>query len=191
MSGRCSVGSGGLALKVLAAQETLLRGTVHVDTHVSAIWEKPEGGCCTRRSWLRARVTANALRELDRFLNLLIDAAAEHAGLRARAGQRHTPNKLSALQSDLGAPGMHHEVLRSIGRVRDCLFHCGGLVRGPDHRHSNVLTLAWRAGSARQRATLAVGDRIDLTAADVLTICALYRRIAAELVTHSAAVEAA
>ncbi|PAX09100.1 hypothetical protein [Sphingomonas lenta] len=162
-----------------------------MQTRIGAIWDEPVRVDCAQRSWLRDRVTANALRELDRFLNLLIDVAAEHAGLRTWGGRRRTPNKLSALQSALGSPRLHHEALRSIGRVRDCLFHCGGLVRRPDHRQSDVLTLMWRAGSTRRRATLAIGDRIDLTAADVLAICELYRRIAAELVTHSASVEAA
>lgn len=153
---------------------TLLRGTDHIEQHIAPLWSDLvlAGGGRTFR--LRARVTANALRELDRFLNLLIDAATTAAGGRARPGERHTANKLRGI----GAGEADYASLLAVGRVRDCLFHCNGVVRHGDRRGATSLTLAWRTWGR----TTALGDRLNLGTADILAICALYRRIGSDLI---------
>lgn len=111
-----------------------------------------------------AAVIANSLRELDRFLSVLIDAVARDArpaGLDHRAfeRQRNTPNKLRLIHATLGMPSPDQDRLRAIGRTRERLFHDA------------------RAARAGRRAG---GD--PMPPADLGAICRLYRRIADELV---------
>ena len=172
---------------MVSEQAQLFRGIEHVERHIARLWSAPDPSGPARQRWLRARVTANALRELDRFLNLLVDATAHRAGVATRLDQRHTPNKLAALRRSLGMADQDHDQLLSVGRVRDCLFHCAGLVRRADHRHGQQLTLAWRRSDPHATATVALGGRLALTARDLLAICRLYRRVGTALLTDAPA----
>lgn len=186
MEGAYRVGPGVLHGRLVVAHGTLLRGAGHVRSDIGAIWNERRRVECPRGLWLRARVTANALRELDRFLNLLLDAAAEHAGLHADGGRRHTPNKLQAFQAAFGAPDPHHHALMSIGRARDCLFHCRGVVRRADRGGGAHLTLAWREPHRRFGRRVAIGERLDLTPRDMCDIGSVYEQVADRLRTLTA-----
>jgi hypothetical protein len=91
----------------------------------------------------RAKVIGNGLRELDRFLNLLIDAVSDADGLPVRPGQRNTANKLSAYRAAKSLPNRDDGRLRALARSRDCLFHCGGRVRRGDRRDGVAMTVGW------------------------------------------------
>ena len=138
----------------------------------------------------RAKVIGNGLRELDRFLNLLTDEIAadilhpesDHPGF---SRQRNTANKVRTLRSALALPNPDHDRLRAIGRSRDCLFHCAGIVRRADTRTGRSMTSGWM-GSGGTGAPVprrfAMGERLIITAADLAHICRFYDRIASELV---------
>ena len=120
----------------------------------------------------RAKVIGNGLRELDRFLNLVID---EVAALIASPGidgvrfarQRNTANKLWVIRAAMALPSPDHERLRTVGRSRDCLFHCAGKVRR-EHPCDFGMTV--------------IEGRLIITPADLERICRFYERIAADLV---------
>ena len=111
-----------------------------------------------------ATVLANSLRELDRFLSLLLDdvaASALPAGYdrAAFARQSNTPNKLARVHDALGVASPDQARLRAIGRSRERLFH---------------------AARAARAATHLPGEQH--LAEDLRGICRLYGRIADELV---------
>lgn len=132
-----------------------------------------EGAC-------RAKVIGNSLRELDRFLNLLIDEKAallapegfDHAGF---ARRRNAASKLRDLHAMMPRPVpqnpraiLIHDHLRRIGRWRDCMFHCGGVVR---RRYRRI----------EDQGAVAIGDRLVLTPNDLTDICLFYEDVAADL----------
>ena len=131
----------------------------------------------------RSKVIANGLRELDRFLNILIDEVSLGHSLPARPGQRNTANKLRNLRDALGLPHEDHERLLALGRSRECLFHCGGRVSRGDNRQSRALTLGWSKGEGAGRALtrVPVGSAIVVSRADIESVCHFYRRLAEDL----------
>jgi hypothetical protein len=125
----------------------------------------------------RARTLANGLRELDRFLSLLIDEAAERASLGCMdrpdfARQRNTANKLRHVRAALGLESPDHERLRAIGRSRDRLFHSAPPMKGVDSRH----VPGWLAAAGLEERR-----RTETMAVELRRICRLYDRLAAEL----------
>ncbi|MDB5737980.1 MAG: hypothetical protein JWO65_1648 [Sphingomonas bacterium] len=127
----------------------------------------------------RAKVIGNGLRELDRFLNLLLDEVAAVLGLPNRSvfvRQRNTANKLRAIERAMACPSGDAERLRAIGRARDALFHCAGIVRRADDRGGDRMTMGWRAPC------VAVGDPIAVGAIELASICRFYDRIARRLI---------
>jgi len=133
----------------------------------------------------RARVLGNGLRELDRFLSLLIDALAGARGITLPAGERETASKLASLRARTGAPHDDHARLIALARSRDCLFHCEGLVRRGDRRGDISMTVGWpmRDGVALPR--VAIGERLSLSGAELDEICGYYRAIAAQLFSET------
>jgi hypothetical protein len=131
----------------------------------------------------RAKVIGNGLRELDRFLNLLIDAASNAEGLPVRPGQHNTANKLSAYRAAKSLPNHDDERLRALGRSRDCLFHCGGRVRRGDCRDTMTMTVGWpeRPGCDAPLDRVMVGQQLTVTRGDLDDVCRFYRRIARNL----------
>lgn len=137
----------------------------------------------------RAKVIGNGLRELDRFLSVLLDEVALAAGwelpdLRRLANVRNTANKLALVHDRLGRSADDLSRLRALGRSRNCLFHCDGVVRRGDERHAASMTVGWPAdvrgnGAGAQ---LALGESLAVTAADLAWVCAFYDRLAVELV---------
>lgn len=133
----------------------------------------------------RARLLGNGLRELDRFLSLLIDALAGAHGIALPAGERETANKLARLRAVTGTPHRDHARLTALARSRDCLFHCEGLVRRGDRRGDAAMTVGWpmRDGAALPR--VAIGERLSLSGAELDEICGFYRAIAAQLLNEA------
>jgi hypothetical protein len=131
----------------------------------------------------RAKVIGNGLRELDRFLNVLLDEVAIAAGRPASPAERNTANKLRALLPEAAQPRGEHARLRALGRARDCLFYCGGVVTRGDAAGSTWLTVGW--SDARDRAgpltRFRVGERLAITGEDVADICHFYLAIATRL----------
>lgn len=133
-----------------------------------------------------ARVIGNALRELDRFLNLLADEAARVGGLRVSPGQRNTANKLRDLAT-LRLSHRDHARLCALGRSRECLLHCNGLVTRGDDRGGSTMTAGWperRRPDAPLR-RVPVNDRLIVSVDDLADIRDFYRRLAIAL--HRAA----
>ncbi|MBO9624373.1 MAG: hypothetical protein J7500_16820 [Sphingomonas sp.] len=134
----------------------------------------------------RAKVIGNGLRELDRFLNVLIDEASLRIGLPVVAGQRNTANKLRAFRAADGAACATDEVrLRALGRSRDCLFHCGGIVTRADARGGTRMTAGW-AGPCAPLRSFAIGEELVLSAGELAGVCAFYESLAAEVVASAA-----
>ncbi|HEX7851968.1 MAG TPA: hypothetical protein VF485_19705 [Sphingomonas sp.] len=131
----------------------------------------------------RAKVIGNGLRELDRFLNLLIDAASDAEGLPVRPGQRNTANKLAAYRAAMALPNDDDRRLRALGRSRDCLFHCAGRVRRGDRRDDMTMTVGWpeRPSGDMPLDRVTIGQELTVTRGDLDDVCRFYRRIARDL----------
>lgn len=138
------------------------------------------------------KVIGNGLRELDRFLSVLIDEVAgalppRHVDTGSLARQRNTPNKLRALHTAMGRPSPDHDRLRAIGRSRDCLFYCDGIVTRSDSRHGGTMTVGWPCGehAGGLGRSIAIGERLVVTPANLVWISAFYDRLAMDLVAAS------
>lgn len=144
-------------------------------------------------SGVPSKVLGNGLRELDRFLSVLIDEVAaatdiDDDALAMLRTRRNTANKLRMLNVTLGRDSPDHRRLRALGRSRDCFFYCGGLVRRADSRAESFMTTGWpnrsvEAGSALMK--LPLGRRLTLDHADIADICRFYDRLADELLAAS------
>lgn len=131
------------------AHDTLLRGAAHLSRHVA-----PRCDEAASVSGVHAPFIGNALGELDRFLNVLVDEAARWLGEPIRPEQRNTANKLRTLKLAMGESDRGHARLSAVGRSRDYLKHSGG-------RDAT--------GAARQP-----DEVLTMSSADLLAICRLY-----------------
>lgn len=103
-----------------------------------------------------SRLTGNRLRELDRFLSVLLDevagswGAAGHDG-RSFARWRNTPRKLGHVHAMMGMDraGVTRDEarLRAIGRISACLHHCAGTIHAPG-LHRDLLLAQGREAAA-------------------------------------------
>jgi hypothetical protein len=167
------------------ARATFSRATLFLGNGLSTAGAGPITGP------LRNKVIGNSLRELDRFLNLLIDQIAAMV-LPEEAGpgferQRNTANKYRTLRAALVLPSPDHDRLRAIGRSRDCLFHCGGIVRRGDRRGDTAMTAGWARADSRRGGRVSIGDRLIIDAADLTALCRFYDALAGDLLTALAA----
>lgn len=166
------------------ASSTLFRGAAFLGACLRApIAHDIESGSPAIPGRYRAKVIGNGLRELDRFLNLLIDAASTAEGLPVHPGQRNTANKLSDYRAAKSLPNRDGDRLRARGRSRDCLFHCGGRVRRGDRRGAMAMTVGWpaRTGGDAPLDRVTIGQELTVTRGDLDDVCLFYRRIAHEL----------
>jgi len=166
------------------ASSTLFRGATFLGACLrTPIAHDVESGLPAIVGRHRAKVIGNGLRELDRFLNLLIDAASTAEGLPVHPGQRNTANKLSAYRAAKSLPNDDDARLRALGRSRDCLFHCGGRVRRGDRRDALAMTVGWpaRAGYGAPLDRVMVGQDLHVTRSDLDDVCLFYREIARDL----------
>ncbi|SNS85312.1 hypothetical protein SAMN06295912_11957 [Sphingomonas laterariae] len=136
---------------------------------------------------LRHKVIGNGLRELDRFLSVLIDEVAmlmppDDIDAVRVGRQRNTANKLRTLHTALGRSSPDHDRLRALGRSRDCLFYCDGVVTRSDRRHGTMMTIGWPCGENQVGGLIAVGERLVITPADLASVCGFYDRLGGDLV---------
>jgi hypothetical protein len=127
-----------------------------------------------------ARLLGNRLRELDRFLSMLIDetlcATTGDGGERAAWPHvRNTARKLRQL--DIMA-GPDEARLRAIGRITAVFRHCDGLIHNvaihDDMRLANGLHPL--AASMGER-----GERLHMAPMTIVAICDFYREIGGRL----------
>jgi len=134
-----------------------------------------------------ARLQGNRLRELDRFLSILLDETAQavHGPGHDASGYarlRNTPNKLrlvAGMQRRAGSATVSMEIrLRAIGRISACLNHCSGVVHAPG-LHRDVLLAGGRAGEALavSRTIGPVSDKLRLSPETLHAIALFYREI--------------
>lgn len=166
------------------AHATLDRGARFLSAGLRPQQDAPPGAIAGQ---YRVKVIGNGLRELDRFLNLLLDEASLRIGFPALPGQRNTANKLRQFRT---AIGIDREAdlarLHALARSRDCLFYSGGIVTRGDLRGGPSMTVGWSGPDlAKGLRRFAVGEELEVTAADLAGICAFYEALAAEVVAGS------
>lgn len=154
------------AQRLADAIDTMMRGTAFLHAHAASLEER--GASSVAR---HAMVLANALRELDRFLHVLLNELAARAGLsgpelRSFRRQRNAAAKLSAYPALLG------------GQLDD-----QGLLR----RLATQKVMLRRLFSGRRRtdggeAAIAARALIDLR-----TISAYYTDLSVRLIGHAGA----
>lgn len=131
----------------------------------------------------RAKVIGNGLRELDRFLNRLVDEALYVRRQAAFPGERNTANKLRTFFRDLDRPDVDGARLRALGRSRECMFHCEGRVRRGDGIGNSFMTAGWPdvPGSGAPLRRFAIGETMIVNEADLADIAAFYLRLVREI----------
>ncbi|MBY8822505.1 hypothetical protein [Sphingomonas colocasiae] len=122
-----------------------------------------------------AKVLGNGLRELDRFLNILIGEVARACGAPVSPNERNTANKLRRLRHALAVSDSDHARLVAMGRSRDCLFHCSGRVHRGDRPGDSRITAGWPEAVPHR---VAVGGELTMTASELAEICDFYVAIA-------------
>jgi hypothetical protein len=163
---------------VLSAHTTLRRATRFLGAGLAAGEGMPAR---LGAGPFRAKVLGNGLRELDRFLNVLVDEVAASHGLDLPT-ERNTANKLGRLRPTLAGERADHARLRALGRSRECLFHCNGRVRRGDSRTEAVMTAGWPADAPRR---FAVGEELTMSADELAEVCAFYLGIADRLLVSA------
>lgn len=133
----------------------------------------------------RAKVIGNGLRELDRFLCHFVQALAEARGIAMREEGRNTANKVTQLRGQLGLPDPDRARLVALARTRNCLFHCSGLVERPDMRGGSTMTIAWYGAGGRALRRAALGERLEVSAPELLEICLYYQALAGRLLNEA------
>ncbi len=143
----------------------------------------------------RAKVIGNSLRELDRFLNLLANEvgrgmARSRDELWAIEREHNTANKIRSLHAHRGLVSPDHDRLRALGRSRDCMFHCDGMVKRGDDPGGAYLTLGWTDGGAggddlpgeARLLRVEVGERIEVSGLSLADVGRFYLGAAEGLV---------
>ena len=134
------------------------------------------------------RLLGNQLRELDRFLSILIDEAAlflRAAGptIRLLARLHNTPRKLGLLHAMMNLYSKDDARLRAVGRIAACLHHCEGRVHAGQALHRDMLL-----AQGRTRTSGLVTDFTDglrLAPAMLVAICELYGTIGDRLLAEA------
>jgi len=136
-----------------------------------------------------SRLTGNRLRELDRFLSVLLDEVARawggegHDG-RAFARWRNTPRKLGHVHAltgtgiEAGARAVAR--LRAIGRLSACLHHCAGTIHIPGLHRDLLLAEGWAADAPAP--AIRSPDVLRLSPQAIGAIGAFYRALGDGLV---------
>lgn len=176
---------------------SLRLATLHRGAHFVAGGCQPPGGTMptTIAGPYRAKVIGNSLRELDRFLNLLADEVGRSMArspddLRAIQREHNTANKIRSLRRRRGLASPDHERLRALGRSRDCMFHCDGLVMRGDAPGESHLTLGWTGGWTGGGGTtddapllrVGVGERIEVSSLSLIDVSRFYLGAATQMV---------
>jgi hypothetical protein len=163
-----------------AAYLTLLRGADFVAAGLcSPTMRKRALGAGSNSERYCARLTGNALRELDRFLNLLADETSRMLDLPVSPGQRNTANKLRDIDA-LCLCCADHSRLGALGRARELLYRCEGRLGRRDQADLWILAAGWPGHDAR-RASAVRTTRLLVIDDDLARIGELYRRLAEAL----------
>lgn len=122
---------------------------------------------------VRARYTANCLRELDGFLRTLLDEVDPAFD----RDQRNTANKLGRMPLRGGHVASDAPRLRAIGRTAGCLFHCAGWVKRPDDAAGRWMTAGWRGADGPALRRYPLGERLRPGSREVADMCTFFARV--------------
>jgi hypothetical protein len=173
-----SVAADGERLEI--AFRTLIRGSAFLAASLQARATGGRGGSDVLAGPGGARVIGNGLRELDRFLCLLLDEAVrciapEGFDHTSYARRTNAAAKVRHFHVAAGLTGGDDERLRAIGRVRACLHHCRGIVHDPAvYRDLQAATTAPGGEDPGE-------ERLKITFDDLARICEFYAESAVVL----------
>jgi hypothetical protein len=170
----------GSALRLATAYATLERGTAFLARSLEG---RADVGTQALTGPGGAKVVGNGLRELDRFLSLLLDAAADGIDAAdldrsAFARQNNVANKIDLFYRLAGGTPPDVRRLRAIGRVRACLHHCRGIVH--DSRLWEDLRLA--TGSDPSMDLAKAAERLNISFVELSEICRFYAQCGDDLI---------
>ncbi len=163
------------------AYDTMRRGTrflaaIAAGTAFGTPWPTGHGGR------VRALYLGNCLRELDRFLHVLMDEIAGGEPIRPLSLHHTTANKLGGHAHARWDMAADQARLNALCRSRTCLFHHDGWVRRPDLPRGRWMTAGWPAPASNTLRRYAVGEHLHLSGADLADTCAFYQHLADRLV---------
>lgn len=164
---------------VYRAQNTLRRGAEAFSQWPRALRQRPQ---ITHD--LRSKVIGNGLRELDRFLNLLVDAAVRERSEWVTPKQWNTANKLRGFRQESADTRDEYRRVVALGRSRNSLFHCSGIARHHDRDDPLLMTLGWTGGPGSPLTRVSLGVPIVLSASDFECIGQFYGALAQSVVSE-------
>ncbi|MGP7794971.1 hypothetical protein [Sphingomonas sp. CLY1604] len=175
---------------VAQAYDTLDRGTRRL-TALAAASRLADPWPVAGTDRVRIRYIGNCMRELDRFLHILIDELVEDA-VGDAAPASPTPSQLTLAATTAGKLG-HHATpyrdraadqfrLHALARTRLCLSHGDGRANRPDRRDGDRMTAGWFAPASTALRRYAIGERLRPSGHDLIGISAFYRQLADRIV---------
>nr|WP_277998525.1 hypothetical protein [Sphingomonas liriopis] len=123
----------------------------------------------------------NCLRELDRFLHILLEERAGAAPVTLSL-RYTTAHRLGDHACAGWNPAADQTRLRALSRSRICLLHGGGRVRRPDMPQGRWMTAGWCEPSSARLRRYAMGEMLRPSAHDLAGVGLFYRTLADRIV---------
>lgn len=152
----------------LAARTALRRGIALLRQQAILCWDDGAGHT-GRAAFVRRRVAANWLSELDLLYGMSLDGG--------RAGR--VALRFAQAAADVPCCPRDLSRLRALKRTREVLRYTHGIVRRPDRRGGETMSLGWYDRHGRHLVRLRPGERIEVRACDLEDVCGFYERLAA------------
>ncbi|MHA0329667.1 hypothetical protein [Sphingomonas melonis] len=164
---------------VALAHATLQQGARHIAG--LAPWADPmvEGP----RAAVRARYVGNCLRELDRFLGVLLDVSCLAPRPRLLTLKPDTATRIAVYETDGWDIRPAQRRLRALERSRLCLFHDAGRVGCGDVPQAGWLTSGWRDAGSPDLRRYAIGARLRPSALHLHDIAGFYAGLGDRIVS--------
>lgn len=142
--------------------------------HVARIAPWPDRAADGPQAIVRARYIGNCLRELDRFLAVLLDTTSTGARPRLLTLKPDTATRMAAYGGDGWDVRPAQFRLRALDRSRMCLLHDAGRVGRGDEPQGRWLTSGWRDAGSHDLRRYAVGTRLRPNARHLHDIAGFY-----------------
>lgn len=154
-----------------ARAHATLRQGIH---HVAQIAPWADRVADRRQAIVRARYIGNCLRELDRFLGVLLDTSRTTGPTRLLTLKPDTATRIAAYAGDGWDAQPAQLRLRALDRSRMCLLHDAGRVGRGDEPLGRWLTSGWRDAGSFDLRRYALGSDLRPNALHLHDIARFY-----------------
>jgi hypothetical protein len=163
------------------AYQTLQRGTrmlaeLAAGATLAGPWPDRTATCS------RTRFVGNCLRELDRFLIVLMNEMADAPDAPSAPLPRNAALRIAAMAADRWDSSADERRLRALGRTTASFNYCRGVALRPDAVDGEWMTSGWIEPSTRTLKRYRLGERLAPSGQDLVGVSLFYRRLADRVV---------